>query len=373
MPTIPPSMGPPVVSTVQAAARAIAASDSPQIRATLFTTIVLLAGPASCRQVPQGVEQLSTRQTPSASHSALAVQSAGTPDSAAVTQAGSSAQAVCSAQQLCSEQVSHAVSPAWAGHAGVPPLLDPELLELLVPGKPHSVLQLASAQEPSAAAAWSCPTHCVQAVVLTPEQEPPGQQESSTQVPHAVSSLQASDWLQHFWARHVEQGAVLFETHICPDPESAHEADVAPLPRPPPRPPVPVVLQFLLPPLLEEHPMTASIATTAHVLTKRMTGFIGRSPSRVVTTISPRSMAPPSPQRPYLLSTLSFKLSGAARVFQRLSRAFPGGASSRASGGRPLGPRAIFIAVSGRPYSVPKRGRAPSIHPPTHPPTNALT
>jgi hypothetical protein len=178
-----------------------------------------------------------------------------------LTHVESASQARAWEQQLCSPQVSHAVSVADGWHVPPPPLLLP--LPLPLP-EPHCTSQLFVAQAVRFVNAVSAVAH-VQ----------PSDVQSSSHVTHAWSLLHAVAWVQHCWARHVAQVEVaVMAGHEPPPPlelELEQLPEVDPPPIPPPIPPPLDEPQLLLPPLDDEHPMIASAATTAHVLTKAMT------------------------------------------------------------------------------------------------------
>jgi hypothetical protein len=95
--------------------------------------------------------------------------------------------------------------------------------------------------------------------------------------------LHAVAWVQQLWARQSAQvevpvmaGHDAVPPELLPPPLEQLPDDDEPPPMPPPMPPPPLdEPQLLLLALDEEHPMSPRVATTAHVRTKRMTGFIG--------------------------------------------------------------------------------------------------
>jgi hypothetical protein len=184
-----------------------------------------------------------------------------------LTHVESALQARAWVQQLCSVQVSHAVSVGEEGHEPPPPLLLPLLLPL--PPLHCDAQSLAAHALRLVKAAFAG----VQVQLLSVH--------ASSHATQAWSLLHAVAWVQHWAARHWAHVEVPVMAGQEPPPEELlpeleQLPDVDPPPMPPPIPPPPLdELQLLLLPLEDEQPMIPTAATTAQVLTKRMTGFIG--------------------------------------------------------------------------------------------------
>jgi hypothetical protein len=186
-----------------------------------------------------------------------------------LTHVESASQARAWAQQLCLVHVAQVVSLGEAWHEAPPPLLLPLLLPL---PPPHCDAQLFAAHALKLVKAVLAGVHVqVMSVQL------------SSQVTQAGSLLHAVAWVQQLWARQSAQvevpvmaGHDAVPPELLPPPLEQLPDDVEPPPMPPPMPPPPLdEPQLLLLALDEEHPMSPRVATTAHVRTKRMTGFIG--------------------------------------------------------------------------------------------------